>query len=205
MLEEAVKLIMRKLLVCLSVVIMLALTACSTPAPSPTPQMDASSGSLTITFDFVKQSGSASNQFAVWVEDANGQFIRTLYATKFTASGGYKSRPDSIPIWVERSGVDGVSGATPQTGAFSCVWDLKDSNGITVPQGLYKFYIEGTLRWKNQVLYSSEIEIGDGAQSVTVEGDYTYESSANQPALTDESSEHGMIGLVIAEYTPAVN
>ncbi|GHU75523.1 hypothetical protein AGMMS49992_19700 [Clostridia bacterium] len=196
---------MRKLLVCFCMVTILALTACSTPAPSPTPQADASSGSLTISFDFMRQPGSASNQFAVWVENANGQFIRTIFATKFTASGGYKSRPDSIPIWVARSGVDGVTSATPQTGVFSCVWDLKDSDGSTVPQGVYKFFVEGTLRWKNQVLFSGVIEIGDSAQSVTVEGDYTYEAAANQPALTDESSEHGMIGIVKAEYIPPVN
>lgn len=47
-------------------------------------------GTLTVTFDFEKQSGYASNQFAVWIEDVDGNLINTLYATRFTATGGYK-------------------------------------------------------------------------------------------------------------------
>ncbi|MDR2558809.1 MAG: hypothetical protein LBC86_04595, partial [Oscillospiraceae bacterium] len=33
--------------------------------------------SIQITFDYEKQSGWASNQFAVWLEDTDGNFIRT--------------------------------------------------------------------------------------------------------------------------------
>ena len=81
------------------------------------------SGEIIVTFDYEKQSGSASNQYAVWVEDIEGNYINTLYATQWTASGGHKSRPDSIALWVNKSSiasmpdyyVDAVSGATPKS------------------------------------------------------------------------------------------
>ena len=64
-------------------------------------------GGVEISFIYEKISGSASNQFAIWIEDMGGNHIRTLYATKWTARGGYKSRPDSIPIWVPENSMIG--------------------------------------------------------------------------------------------------
>ena len=106
------------------------------------------SGEVVVTFEYERQSGSASNQYAVWIEDMSGNYIQTLFATKWTAAGGYESRPDSIAMWVEKSGiasmpdyyVDAVSGATPRaSGRQSYTWNLKDIDGETVPSGEYRF------------------------------------------------------------------
>ena len=91
------------------------------------------SGEIVVTFNYEKQSGSASNQFAVWVEDMAGNYINTLYATKWTADGGHTRRPDSLAMWVEKSNIasmpdyyiDAISGATPRTsGSQSYTWNL---------------------------------------------------------------------------------
>ena len=58
------------------------------------------SGEVIISFDYERISGSASNQLAVWIEDMSGNLIRTLYATAWTADGGYTMRPDSIALWI---------------------------------------------------------------------------------------------------------
>lgn len=171
------------------------------------------SGMLTITFDYEKQSGSASNQFAVWIEDMNGNYINTLYATRWTANGGYKTRPDSIALWVEKSGldsmqkseVDAIAGATPKAGNLSYSWDLTDTSGNTVSPGEYKFFVEGTLRWKNYVLYSGVITIGDTPVTVKADVEFVYEKSNNQAALTSESPENKMIGAVTVNFIPAVD
>ncbi|MCD8029788.1 MAG: DUF2271 domain-containing protein [Bacteroides sp.] len=47
-------------------------------------------GKLEITVDYKRQDGRGSNQYAVWVEDAVGNLVKTLYVTQFTADGGYK-------------------------------------------------------------------------------------------------------------------
>ncbi|MDR1136544.1 MAG: DUF2271 domain-containing protein [Clostridiales Family XIII bacterium] len=195
-----------------------ALTAASaTPATTggatsaeSVPVSDISSdGRIIISFDYVKQSGHASNQFAVWIEDENGNHIKTLYATNFTAQGGYANRPDSIPTWVEKSGLasmskeqaDAISGATPQTGRLYYTWDLTDENGAAVDADMqYKFFAEGSLRWKNRVLYSGVIDLGNMPAGLDPVVEYHYEASEEQPALNSRSKEHDMISGLVAEF-----
>ncbi|MDR3271199.1 MAG: DUF2271 domain-containing protein [Peptococcaceae bacterium] len=165
-------------------------------------------GEVTIAFDYQNQSGHASNQFAVWIEDADGRYVKTLYATRFTANGGYKNRPDSIPVWVEKTGladienVDAITGATPKSGTLVYTWDLTGVDGAPVPASTYHFFVEGSLRWKNRVLYTGALKIGGGAATVEAEARFIYEASPDQPALNDDSPEHDMIGAVMAVYTP---
>ncbi|MDR3240071.1 MAG: DUF2271 domain-containing protein [Clostridiales bacterium] len=191
----------------------------SVPAGSVNPQTETAlpdagqtaNGEVLITLDYEKQSGSASNQFAVWIEDMDGRIVRTLCATRFTANGGYKNRPDSIPLWVEKSGlasmrkdsVDAVTQATPNAGALSYAWDLKDADGETVPEGEYKYFAEGSLRWKNRVLYSGVITVGGGVSSSEADVEYLFEASGNQPALTEAAPETKMLSGVRAAFSPA--
>ena len=134
-----------------------------------------------LTFSFTRQTGSASNQFAVWIENSQGQFVKTLYATRYTANGGWQRRPSSIPIWVRQSGlsgltsaqVDALTGATPRNGNLTYTWDGTDSRGAPVPAGNYVIILEGTLRWENQVLYRAPIRLGQGAAVPEVSVEYT--------------------------------
>jgi len=171
------------------------------------------SGILTIAFDFVRQSGSASNQYAVWIEDMDGNYVNTIFATNWTAQGGYRNRPDSIALWVDRSDlasiprteVDAISGATPRTGNQTYTWNLTDKNGDIVPHGEYKFFVEGTLRWRNYVLYSGVITIGNEPVTVEADAEFVYEASDRQAALTNASPENSMIGAVTASFVPIGN
>ena len=192
----------------------------SQPQPQSEPQLlqseesdisnNGSPGQLAIIFDYENQSGYASNQFAIWIEDTNGKYIKTLYATKYTAAGGYKDRPDSIFLWVEKSNVssmnkteiDTIAGATPKAGTLLFTWDLKDSNGSAVSLGDYKFFVEGSLRWKNRVLYSGVVTIGENPVEAQVNAEFFYEASDEQPALSGDSPENNMISAVTAKYTP---
>lgn len=198
---------MRKFLPVIATAIILLFTVgCGQIAfsASETPTTDI----VAITFDFKKQSGYASNQFAIWVEDQDGNLLKTLYATRFTAKGGYAERPDAIPVWVSRSGVsnmkdaDAISGATPKSGALSYFWDLTDADGMRVQDGTYHYFVEGTLRWKNHVLYSGEITIDGSAVSTEATPEYSYAASADQAALTSDSPENNMIRSVAAQYIP---
>ena len=133
-----------------------------------------------ISFLFTRQSGVASNQYAIWIEDAQGLYVKTLYATRWTANGGYRRRPTSIPLWVSRSHlenmprsqIDAVSGATPRTGELTYSWDGTNSRGAAVPNGNYVIVLEGTLRWENQVYYRAPIVLGQGAASPQVSVEY---------------------------------
>ena len=133
-----------------------------------------------LSFAFTRQSGVASNQFAVWIEDSQGTYIKTLYATRYTAKGGWKRRASSIPQWVKQSGLSGMNrsqmdaltGATPKTGNLTYRWDGTDSRGEALPPGNYVIFLEGTLRWENQVLYRAPIQVGQGAKTAEVGVEY---------------------------------
>jgi len=169
------------------------------------------SGEVVISLEYERQSGSASNQYAIWVEDLDGNYIQTIFATRWTANGGYKTRPDSIALWVEKSGlavmqksdVDAISGATPRSGTQSYTWDLTACDGSTVQTGGYRFVIEGTLRWKNYVLYSGIIEIGDNPVTIQATADYVFEGSDRYAALSDGSPENNMLSVVTISFAPA--
>jgi hypothetical protein len=175
-------------------------------------EQDLTTGEVLIYLEYEKQSGSASNQFAVWIEDPDGQLVKTLYATRWTANGGYRNRPDAIALWVEKSGlaslpkseVDAISGATPRTGAYLFSWDLTDVSGSPVLPGEYQFFVEGTLRWRNYVLHSGLIEVGGAATTAVADATFVYEASDRQAALTSDSPENSMITNVSASYTPQI-
>lgn len=160
----------------------------------------AAGGSVEISFRYVRQQGFSSNQFAVWVEDSEGGFVRTLYATDFTASGGYRIRKNSLPLWVERSGikrmdavaVDAVSGATPESGEQVFVWDCTDGGGKPAAAGTYTVYVEATLRRENRVLYSGKVTVGGSENAAAVSTEYFGTGTA----------EREMISGVKAVYRP---
>jgi hypothetical protein len=135
---------------------------------------------LTITLDFEKQSGWASNQFAVWLEDPSGNYVHTLHVTDWAAGGGAEKRDEVLVEWVNRSGftrwaqkeIDAVSSATPNTGSLSYSYTL-DSEGY--PYGELHFFVEGNLRWSNRVLFSGVIETRGGSATADAQAEYIYQ------------------------------
>lgn len=177
----------------------LPVTAFAKSDKSPASLGQSSLGKVELSFPFVKQKGFASNQFAVWIEDAEGNFLKTLYVTDFTARKGYKTRKDSLKIWVKRSNraeaskdeIDAVSGATPRTGKLTYTWNCDDRQGNPVSPGNYRFFVEGTLFWESYVIYSGTITVGGKAESnIPVKVEYS---------STDQKNKN-MIGPVTAVY-----
>jgi hypothetical protein len=152
-----------------------------------------SAATLELTFTFTRQSGAASNQFAAWIEDTEGKYIKTLYVTRWTANGGYSRRPSSIPVWVRKSElskmakaqIDAVSGATPQTGTVTCAWDGTDSKGAALSTGDYVLVLEGTLRWENQVYYRIPITLGKGTMTPKINVEYIGDAVAERAMIKD--------------------
>jgi hypothetical protein len=178
---------MKRLTIILLLTILVLTSIAAQQAASP------SAATVELTFAFTRQSGSASNQFAVWIEDTEGKYIKTLYATRYTANGGYSRRPSSIPAWVKISGlsnltkaqVDAITGATPQTGMLTYTWDGADSKGAALPTGDYVLVLEGTLRWENQVYYRAPISLGKGSMSPKIDVEYVGNAAAERSMIRD--------------------
>ena len=120
-----------------------------------------------ISFDFERMPTHASNQMAIWVEDADGELVKTVFVTKFASvRRGYRSRDMAISHWVGTANpeslsdeqIDAISSATPSAGSLTYSWDLSDQNGDRVPDGIYTVYLEGTLYWESNVLFSAVID-----------------------------------------------
>ena len=155
---------------------------------------------LEIAFDYQRQKGIASNQFAVWIENSSGTHVKTIYATRFTAAGGWRKRPACLPKWVAAAGPDGLSpqavdaftGATPIGGRLHYAWDGTDQFGNIAPPEIYRYLVEANLRWDNRVVYSGRIEVGGQAQTLRPQPEY----------VGDPGEERGMIGDVVVTYHP---
>ena len=120
-----------------------------------------------VEFEYKAMSGFASNQFALWVENADGEVVKTLFVTDFTGvKRGYKKREQSLNNWVavakpvqmSDTEIDAISGATPKSGVQHFVWDFTDSQGKKVPNGKYLIKLEATLYQGSNVIYTGAVD-----------------------------------------------
>ena len=162
--------------------------------------------SVEVSFNYERQDGPGSNQYAVWVENDQGDVVRTLFVTSYTTKGrargdeelvrGYIKRPNCVPTWVKTvkandlsdEELDVFTGATPQSnGVQTFTWDLKDQKGAAVPTGNYTINVEATLFFESVVLYQAKFSTDDEINK----------SLTFSETLTKEDENHkGMISNV---------
>lgn len=159
--------------------------------------------SVELSFNYQKQSGAGSNQWAVWIENAEGKVVRTLTVTSFTSKGrggrrGYTFRPTCVPTWVKNAKaeemtdeqIDAVTGATPsQSGIQTYTWDFKDADGKEVPAGDYKICFEATLYFNSILLYSGSFSTKDKAGEIKLTSALTEEDEAHKNMITEVKAQ----------------
>ena len=160
--------------------------------------------SLEVSFDYQKQAGPGSNQYAVWIENEKGDVVKTLFVTSYTTKGrarggepakrGYIVRPACVPTWVktvkadEQSDqqLDAVTGATPQAGGMQTfTWDFTDQQGKAVPQGNYTIKVEATLFFDSDIIYSGTFSTKDKAGDIILTSTLTKEDEAQKNMVTN--------------------
>jgi len=98
-------------------------------------------------------------QTAVWIEDTEGHYIRTLYVSGF--SGHVRDKQIVLPVWAEKSGfngIDAVTGASIDVGHHTYTWDLKDSRNRQVQGNRYVVKVEVS-HWPSFKYQSVEAQI----------------------------------------------
>jgi hypothetical protein len=164
-------------------------------------QTQALTGKVNVNYTFTRIGGIASNQFAIWIEDESGKYVRTLYVTNYTArKEGWKTRQQSLVNWVKASDIknltkeqiDAISGATPKPGKLSAAWDLTDSAGKQVAPGVYVYKIEGCLFWANNEVWMGKITVGGTAETSKAEVSYYPEGAEKlgKILITDVSASY---------------
>ena len=159
--------------------------------------------SVELSFNYEKQGGAGSNQWAVWIENSKGEVVRTLYVSSFTTKGrgsangqrrrGYTFRPTCVPTWVKNAKaeemtdeqIDAITGATPSaSGKQTYTWDFKDAQGKTVPVGEYKICLEATLYFESIILYSGTFSTKDKAGEIALTSTLTQEDEQHKNMIT---------------------
>ena len=159
---------------------------------------------LEVSFNYQHQAGPGSNQYAVWIENEKGEFVKTLFVTSYTAKGrsrgaepakrGYIVRPACVPVWVKDSKaeektdmqLDAVTGATPQAGGVQTfTWDFTDEQGKAVPQGIYKVKVEATLIFDSDIVYTGTFSTKDKPGNITLTSELTKPDEQHKNMVTD--------------------
>ena len=159
---------------------------------------------LEVSFNYQKQAGPGSNQYAVWIENEKGEFVKTLFVTAYTSKGrarngeqakrGYIVRPACVPVWVKTSKaeektdqeLDAVTGATPQaSGTQTFTWDFTDEQGKTVPKGTYRVKVEATLIFDSDIVYTGTFSTKDKPGDVALTSELTKPDEQHKDMVTD--------------------
>ena len=159
---------------------------------------------LEVSFNYQKQAGPGSNQYAVWIENEKGEVVKTLFVTSFTTKGrvrgneqpmrGYVKRPNCVPTWVKTvkaeslsdQQLDGVTGATPQAnGKQIFTWDFTDQQGKKVKDGKYCVKVEATLYQASSIVYTGSFSSKDKAGSVMLTSKLSEPDEGHKDMITD--------------------
>ena len=159
---------------------------------------------LEVSFNYQRQAGPGSNQYAVWIENEKGEVVKTLFVTSYTTKGrarggeqakrGYIVRPTCVPTWVKTvkadektdQQLDAITGATPQTGGTQTfTWDFTNQEGKAVPQGMYKVVVEATLFFESDIIYSGTFSTKDKAGDITLISTLTKEDEQHKDMVTN--------------------
>ena len=160
--------------------------------------------SLEVSFNYQRQQGPGSNQYAVWIENEKGEVVKTLFVTSFTTKGrtrgneqpmrGYIKRPACVPTWVKAAKandltdqqLDAFTGATPQaSGSQTFTWDFTDQQGKAVQKGTYKVFVEATLFNASTITYSGSFSTQDKAGSVALTSQLTEPDEKHKDMVTE--------------------
>ena len=159
---------------------------------------------LEVSFNYQKQAGPGSNQYAVWIENEKGEVVKTLFVTSYTTKGrvrgneqpmrGYVKRPNCVPTWVKTVKaddlsdlqLDAVTGATPQVnGMQTFTWDFTDQQGKKVKNGKYCVKVEATLYQASSIVYTGTFSSKDKAGSVTLTSELSEPDESHKSMITD--------------------
>jgi len=184
--------------------VILAVMLLSVIAVAQSSKKAGKSSTLEVSFNYQKQAGPGSNQYAVWIENEKGEFVKTLFVTSYTTKGrarggeqakrGYIVRPACVPTWVKTSKaeektdvqLDAVTGATPQNGGIQTfTWDFTDENGKAVPQGTYKVKVEATLFFDSDIIYTGSFTTKDKPGNIALTSELTKPDEQHKDMVTE--------------------
>lgn len=150
----------------------LACASLATPQEAPTRPR---AGTLEVSFLYMPPSSGIEPTYhtAMWIEDAKGNLVKTLYVSQELSSGEYRMG-EACPDWVRqahwekapKADVDAVTAPTPSVGSETKTFDL---GKLGVPPGAYQFKFQVHISEQHNVLHHGAFTAGPGSQAVKLE------------------------------------
>lgn len=163
---------------------------------------------LEVSFNYQRQDGPGSNQYAVWIENEKGVVVKTLFVTSYTTKGrtrgneqpvrGYIKRPACVPTWVKTAKADDLTdvqldaftGATPKaSGLQTYTWNFTDQQGKAVPAGNYRVKVEATLFNASTITYSGTFNTKDKPGNIILTSQLTEPDEKHKDMVTEVKAE----------------
>lgn len=167
-------------------------------ADSTSASVQTAGGTLEISFLFNKAEGVVpSYQIAVWLEDGEGKYVKTLFVSQFL-SGSALVYEGICPDWVkqahwekvEEKEFDAVTRPTPPMGANTLKFDCHQKEILL---GTYRFCVQAHINEDYNILYRGKITVGQDASEGRAEAFY---SPKKHPLASD------ILCNVRAKYVP---
>lgn len=109
-------------------------------------------------------------QTAIWIEDEQGQFVKTIYVSGF--AGYVKNVQVTLPQWANSSNfeTDANTSASIDIGYHSYIWDLTDQENQIVASKKYTIYVE-VCHWPSNLyqLQKADIDLSTDPYNVLVQ------------------------------------
>ncbi|HRA76895.1 MAG TPA: DUF2271 domain-containing protein [Propionicimonas sp.] len=103
---------------------------------------------------------------AVWIEDADGNFVTTL-ALYHKANGD--NWLNTLASWYAASGgTDTTTSGTVPAGTFTATWDGSTAAGERAEQGTYYVCIESVVEHGSESLVREQVTFGSSAAQTTL-------------------------------------
>ena len=172
------------------ILILVCLSVCGIPLVSA----QEVSGTVDITYVLNYTPTSEKNQVAVWIEDNERNYVKSLYATLHAANGKWKVRPDMLGEWARKADwvnatqvdVDAITSVIQAAGSQKVVWNLTDQSGEPVSAGTYIYKVEGFKSGTNCVLWRGRIHVGGKGNTSVAEAIYTHSDAAEKGLLLED-------------------
>ncbi len=157
--------------------------------------------------------------FAIWVEDLDGNYIETLFVTKYVASGvfghgelapgkwsnvpGAVRRPAALPYWSHKRNIqapDGLYTPSPETAVPDAISGATPTNSFVLktalskkPSGSFKILLEVNQPWDSNEYWTNNKYPDDTNYATSLQPSLIYAATIN-PESMDKPIDLTIIG-----------
>jgi uncharacterized protein DUF2271 len=143
-------------------------------------------GTIDVSFLYMPpQQVEPTYHTAIWLEDASGRMVKTLFVSHDLSATGYKTG-EACPDWIRQAHwesaapatVDAVTGPTPHVGLGGLQFDV---DALAIPAGVYEFRFQVHITETFNVLYRGSLTIGPGPSEADLRVVYSAAKPAGAP------------------------